>query len=68
MKILESRAKSFYKLKNMNILKRYITGLRKVKKLKITQGLFTMKETGGSKKKNDTVRFLAFKGSPSFSA
>ena len=28
MKILESRAKSFYKLKNVKLLKRYVTGQR----------------------------------------
>ena len=50
MKILESREEPFYKLKTINILKRYITGLREVEILKITYGLFARKETDGTKK------------------
>ena len=50
MKILESREEPFYKLKTINTLKRYITGLREVEILKITYGLFTRKETDGTKK------------------
>ena len=50
VKILESRAKSFYKLVNIKILKRNITGLREVKILKLPLGLFTRKEIGGTKK------------------
>ena len=63
MKILESRAKSIYKLKNIKILKRNNTGLLEVEILKTTLGLFTRKETDGSKKK-DFVRFLAFEVTP----
>ena len=64
MKILESRAKSFYNLKNIKILKRNITGLREVEihVMKITMGFFTRKETDGTK--NDYVRFLAFETPP----
>ena len=57
VKILESRAKSFYKLKNVKLLKRYITGQREAEILnkkthtkKKTLGLFTRKETDGAKK------------------
>ena len=50
MKILESRAKLFYNLKNIKILKRNITGLREVEIMKTTLGLFTRKETDGTKK------------------
>ena len=45
MKILESRAKSIYK-----ILKRNITGLPEVEILKKTKGLFTRKGTDATKK------------------
>ena len=58
MKILESRAKLFYNLKTIKILKRNITGLRQVEIMKITMGFFTRKETDGTK--NGFVPFLAF--------
>ena len=50
----------------MNILKRYITGLRKVKTLKITQGHFTIKETGGTKNKMILFGFWHSKGAHRF--
>ena len=49
VKILESCAKSFYKFQNIIFLKGNITGLRDVEILKITWGLFTGKETDGTK-------------------
>ena len=36
VKILESRAKSFYNLKNIKILKRNIAGLREIEIMKLT--------------------------------
>ena len=54
MKIIESRAKSFYKLKNIKILKRNINGLREVEYTENNTGTFH------KERKNDTVRFLAF--------
>ena len=51
VKILESRAKLIYKLKNIKILKRNITGLREVEILK-NIGTFHL------------VRFLAFEVTP----
>ena len=62
MKILESLAKSFYKLKNIKILKLNITGLREVETMKITLGLFTKKKQ--TERKNGTVRFLGFEATP----
>ena len=53
MKILKSRAKSFYKLKNIKLLKRNITGLRED-----SIGTFH------KKRNRDTVRFLAFDAAP----
>ena len=48
MKILESRAKSFYKLKNIKILRRDITGPREVEN---NVGTFhTEKRIGGTKR------------------
>ena len=55
MQILESRAKSFYRIVNIKLLKRNITALRKVEILKITLGLFTRKETDGTKKRYCSV-------------
>ena len=43
VKILESRAKSIYKLKNIKILKRNITGLREIEILKKNIGTFHKK-------------------------
>ena len=44
VKILESRAKSFYKLKNIKLLKRNITGLCEVENLKITYREFSQEK------------------------
>ena len=63
LKILESRARSIYKLKNIKILKRNITGLREVEILKKHRDYSQKKETDGTKK-NDLVRFLAFEVTP----
>ena len=54
MKILENRAKPFYKLKIIKILKRNITGLREDEILKITQDFSQEKKQ--TERKNDTVR------------
>ena len=62
VKIFESRAKSFYKLTSIKILKRNITGLREVEILKVTYALFTIKELDGTE--NDTVQFVAFEATP----
>ena len=44
------------------MLKRNITGLCEVEILKLSKGLFTRKESDGTK--NDTARFLAFEATP----
>ena len=62
VKILESRAKSIYKLKNIKILKRNITGLREVEILKKHRDYSQDKKQTG--RKNDLVRFLAFEVTP----
>ena len=63
VKILESRAKSIYKLKNITILKRNITGLREVEILKKKHRDFSQ-EKKQTERKNNLVRFLAFKVTP----
>ena len=62
VKILESRAKSIYKLKNIKILKRNITGLREVEILKKHRNFSQEKKL--TERKNDLVRFLAFEVTP----
>ena len=57
VKIHESRAKSIYKLKNIKILKRNITGLREIEILKKKHRDFSQEYT---EQKNDLFRFLAF--------
>ena len=56
VKILESHAKLFYKLKNIKSLKRNITGLREDENTENNIGTFHTK--------NDAVRFLAFEATP----
>ena len=62
VKILESRAKSIYKLKNIKILKRNISGLREVEILKKHRDFSQEKKL--TERKNDLVRFLAFEVTP----
>ena len=62
VKILESRAKSIYKLKNIKLLKRHITGLREVEILKKHRDFSLEKKQ--TERKNDLVRFLAFEVTP----
>ena len=64
VKILESRAKSIYKLKNIKILKRNISGLREVEILKKHRDFSQEKKQ--TERKNDLVRFLAFEVIPKF--
>ena len=63
MKILESRAKSFYKLKNVKLLKSYITGQREAEILNKKKNTKKHRDFSQEKKqmerKNDAVRFLA---------
>ena len=59
VKILEGRAKSIYKLKNIKILKRNITGLREVKILG-KKNRDSLQEKKQTERKNDLVRSLAF--------
>ena len=62
VKILESRTKLIYKLKNIKILKRNITGLREVEILKNHRDFSQEKKQ--TERKNDLVRFLAFEVTP----
>ena len=63
LKILESRAKSIYRLTNIKILKRNITELREVEILKKKRRDFSQ-EKKQTERKNDLVRFLAFEVTP----
>ena len=62
VKILESRAKSIYKFKNIKLLKRNITGLREVEILKKHRDFSQEKKQ--TERKNELVRFLAFEVTP----
>ena len=62
VKILESRAKSIYKIKNIKILKRNISGLHEVEILK-NHRVFSQ-EKKQTERKNYLVRFLAFEVTP----
>ena len=64
MKILESRAKSIYKLRTIKILKRNITGLLEVEILKTTYKDFSQETKQTDGKNKDFVRFLAFEVTP----
>ena len=63
VKILESRAKSIYKLQSIKLLKRNITGLRDVEILKKHRD-FSQEKKQTERKKKDRVRFLAFEVTP----
>ena len=63
VKILESRTKSIYKLMNIKILKRNITGLREVEILRKKHRDLSQ-EKKQTERKNDLVGFLAFEVTP----